>query len=45
VLRTETPAYRTLDLLYNGLTLAFVKALPFVSEILKQRKEDYYANK
>ena len=45
VLRIETPAYRTLDLLYNGLTLTFVKALPFVSEILKQRKEEYNAYK
>ena len=45
VLRGETPAYRTLDLLYNALTLAFVKGLPFVAEILKQRKEERNADK
>lgn len=45
VLRNDTPAYRTLDLLYSALTLAFVKALPFVAEILKQRKEERDANK
>ncbi len=45
ILRSETPAYRTLDLLYNGLTLAFVRTLPFIAEILKQRKEERHANK
>ena len=45
VLRVETPAYRTVDLLYSVLTLAFVKTLPFMAEILKQRKEERDANK
>jgi hypothetical protein len=27
------------DLLYSALTLTFVKALPFIGEILNQRKE------
>ena len=45
MLRNDTPAYRAVDLLYNVLTLAFVKALPFMEEILKQRKEDRNANK
>ena len=45
VLRVDTPAYRTFDLIYSVLTLAFVKALPFMEEILKQRKEDRNANK
>lgn len=45
VLRHDTPAYRTIDLLYSTLTLAFVKALPFVGEILKQRKEEMHAGK
>ena len=45
VLRNETPAYKAVDLLYNALTLAFVKTLPFVAEIIKQRKEDRNADK
>lgn len=45
MLRNDTPAYKAVDLLYNALTLAFVKALPFVAEILKQRKEDRNENK
>ena len=45
VLRNDTPAYRTVDLLYSTLTLAFVKALPFVAEILRQRKEELHADK
>ena len=45
VLRSETPVYRTVDLLYNALTLAFVKGLPFVADIIKQRKEERYADK
>lgn len=45
VLRPDTPAYRATDLLYSTLTLAFVKALPFVGEILKQRKEEKNGNK
>ena len=45
VLRVETPAYRAVDLLYSVLTLAFVKTLPFMADILKQRKEDRNANK
>ena len=39
------PAYKAVDLLYSALTLAFVKALPFVGEILKQRKEEKHADK
>ena len=39
-LKSGTPAYRTVDLLYDVLTLAFVKTLPFVGEIIKQRKEE-----
>ena len=45
MLRNDTPAYKAVDLLYNALTLAFVKALPFVAEILKQRKEERSENK
>ena len=45
VLRNETPAYKAIDLLYSALTLAFVKTLPFVAEIIKQRKEDRNADK
>lgn len=45
VLDRQTPAYKALDLLYSTLTLAFVKALPFVAEILKQRKEEHHENK
>ena len=45
VLDTQTPAYKAVDLLYSALTLAFVKALPFVAEILKQRKEERHENK
>ena len=45
VLDQQTPAYRTLDMLYSTLTLAFVKGLPFISEILKQRKEECHADK
>ena len=45
MLRVDTPAYRAVDLLYNALTLAFVKAMPFVAEILKQRKEERNADK
>ena len=45
MLRNDTPAYKAVDLLYNALTLAFVKALPFVAEILKQRKEERNENK
>ena len=41
----ETPAYKALDLLYSTLTLAFVKALPFVGEILKQKREERHENK
>ena len=44
-LQAETPAYKAVDMLYNVLTLAFVKALPFMAEILKQRKEEKNANK
>ncbi len=45
VLRHDTPAYRTVDLLYGTLTLAFVKALPIVAEVLKERKEERHAGK
>ncbi len=45
MLRNDAPAYRAVDLLYNALTLAFVKTLPFVAEIIKQRKEDRNADK
>ncbi|MBE6304286.1 MAG: hypothetical protein E7089_10225 [Bacteroidales bacterium] len=45
MLRNDAPAYRAVDLLYNALTLAFVKTLPFVAEILKQRKEERDGNK
>lgn len=45
MLRNDTPAYKATDLLYSTLTLAFVKALPFVGEILKQRKEEKNGNK
>ncbi len=45
VLRCDTPAYKAMDLLYSTLTLAFVKALPFVAEIIKQRKEERDADK
>ena len=45
VLRSETPAYKTVDLLYNVLTLAFIKALPFMADIIKQRKEERNADK
>ena len=45
MLQRETPAYRAVDMLYNTLTLAFVKALPFMAEILKQRKEERNENK
>ena len=45
MLRRETPAYKTVDMLYNSLTLAFVKGLPSVGEILKKRKEERHENK
>lgn len=45
MLRRETPAYKAVDMLYNSLTLAFVKGLPIVGEILKQRKEERNENK
>ena len=45
VLQNDTPAYKAMDLLYNALTLAFVKGLPFVAEIIKQRKEERNADK
>jgi hypothetical protein len=44
-LRNDTPAFKAVDLLYNTLTLAFVKTLPFIEEILKQRKEVRNADK
>ena len=45
MLRREAPAYKAVDMLYNSLTLAFVKGLPIVGEILKQRKEERNENK
>lgn len=39
-IKESSPAYRAADLLYKALTLAFVKTLPFVEEILKQRREE-----
>lgn len=45
VLQKETPACKAMDLLYSVLTLAFVKGLPFMAEILKQRKEERNADK
>lgn len=39
LLRNTTPAFKAVDLLYSALTLTFVKALPFLGEILNQRKE------
>ena len=39
VLATQTPAYKAVDLLYSALTLAFVKGVPYIADILKQRKE------
>ena len=45
ILRSETPAYKAIDMLYSTLTLAFIKGLPFVAEFIKQRKEERYADK
>ena len=45
MLQRDTPAYRAADMLYNTLTLAFVKALPFMSEVLKKRKEERHEGK
>lgn len=40
VLDPQTPAYKAVDLLYNALTLAFVKVLPYMAQILKQKKDE-----
>ena len=39
LLYNNTPAFKAVDLLYNALTLAFIKSLPIFNEILKQRRE------
>lgn len=45
LLQQKTPAYKAVDMLYGVLTLAFIKTLPFMAEILKHKKEDRDANK
>ena len=45
ILRKETPAYRTVDLLYGVLTLTFIKTMPFIEEIIKQKKLKRYEDK
>ena len=40
VLDPQTPAYKAVDLLYSALTLAFVKVLPYMAEILKKKKDE-----
>ena len=45
VLDKETPAYKAVDLVYHTLTMAFVKALPYVGDIIKQRKVEKNENK
>lgn len=45
VLDKETPAYKALDLVYHTLTMAFVKALPYIGDIIKQKREEKDENK
>lgn len=45
MLRNDVPAYKAVDLLYNALTMAYVKGLPYIAEMLKQRKEERHEDK
>lgn len=45
VLDKETPAYKALDLVYHTLTMAFVKALPYIGDIIQKRKEEKHEDK
>ncbi|MBQ2368395.1 MAG: hypothetical protein II296_08770 [Bacteroidaceae bacterium] len=45
VVDKETPAYKALDLVYHTLTMAFVRVLPYIGDIIKQKKEERHGNK
>lgn len=45
VVDKETPAYKALDLVYHTLTMAFVRVLPYIGDIIKQKKDERHENK